>query len=426
MMQAHVREKMLDNAPQRRNPENREELRNRPKVIVHVDMDAFFAAVEERDNPALKGLPVIVGGQKNTRGVVTTSNYIAREYGIHAGMSLFEAGRRCPGGIYIRTSGGKYTAVSLQLMQILRRYSPIVEPYSIDEAFLDGTGCSDLMGGAVEYGSRIKRAIRTELHLTASVGMGSSRIVAKIASGLQKPDGLTIIDPDHTAEILGPLPVAKVPGIGPANQKALEKIGVFTVQQLVDCPESLLTHAMGAHGRDLGAMLKGKPGRDRVIALEERPDDKSMGHERTFSTNVTDLKTLHEQLLYLSDRATRRMRKEKYLGRVVTLKLRLHDFKTFDHQRRLEEWTDDPNEIYKASQRLLSDLWKPGDPAVRLIGISVSGLVRPGEPAGVQKNLFNAKQVETKAKLLQAVDLLRDQFGEEIVSIAGGAKKRKY
>ena len=419
MMRAKVREKMLDDAPPRRKPSSKGDVHE--TIIVHVDMDAFFAAIEERDNPALKGKPVIVGGQKGTRGVVTTANYEARKCGIHAGMSLMDAGRRCPDGIYVRTKGGKYTAVSVELMKTLRQFSPVVEPYSIDEAFLDATGCVKTFAEAENYGRQIKEAIQQRLNLTASVGIAPSRIVAKIASGLEKPDGLTVIPPDRVAAVLGPLPIREVPGIGPATEKVLMGINVHTVQQLVDCPESLLAHSLGAHGRDLRALLRGNPGRN-VVALEERPDDKSMGHERTFGQDVNDLGTLHRQLLYLCDRATRRMRKEQYVGRVVTLKLRLHDFKTFDHQRKLESWTDDPMEIYRTARELLTDLWRPGDPAVRLIGVSVSGLLKPGDPLGVQTNLFDARRAETRNRILGAVDRLRDLYGEDIVEIAGGSR----
>ncbi|MFH0881559.1 MAG: DNA polymerase IV [bacterium] len=424
MMQAKVRERMLDDAPERRKPSPKS-VKTAVSIIVHVDMDAFFAAIEERDNPALRGKPVIVGGPKGGRGVVTTANYVARKYGIHAGMSLMDAGRRCPNGIFVRTKGGKYTAVSLELMQTLRQFSPIVEPYSIDEAFLDGTGCAEYYGGAESYGRRIKETIRQRLNLTASVGIAPSRIVAKIASGLNKPDGLTIIPPEQVASVLWPLHIREVPGIGPATEKSLTALNVHTVRDLMECPESLLAHALGAHGRDLRALLCGsKPGIRDVVAMEERPDDKSMGHERTFGQDVTELAVLHRQLLYLCDRATRRMRKEDYVGRVVTLKLRLHDFKTFDHQRKLDSWTDDPLEIYRTARELLADLWRPGDPAVRLVGISVSGLIRQGDPLGVQTDLFDVRRTEARSKLLGAVDRLRDLYGEDIVEIAGGSRER--
>jgi len=418
MMRASVRERLRDDLPERRKPSRRNEAASE-YVIVHVDMDAFFAAIEERDNPSLRGKPVIIGGPKGSRGVVTTANYEARKYGVHAGMSLTEAGWRCPDGIYVRMKGGKYTAASVLLMQTLRQFSPLVEPYSIDEAFLDGTGCADRYGGPEAYGLRIKQAIREHLNLTASVGIAPSRIVAKIASGLDKPDGLTVIAPERVAETLAPLSIREVPGIGRVSEKNLTTLNVHTVRDLVECPESLLAHALGSHGRDLRAMLLGKPGRD-VIALEERADDKSMGHEHTFSEDVTEPAVLHRLLLYLCDRATRRMRKECYVGRVVTLKLRLHDFRTFDHQRKLDSWTDDPLVIFQVARELLAEIWRTGDQPVRLLGVSVSGLLRPGDPLGVQTDLFDARRAETRTRILGAMDHLRDMYGEKIVEIAGG------
>lgn len=420
MMRASVREKMLEKAPERRNPSPRSKTQQR--VIVHVDMDAFFAAVEERDNPALRGRPVIVGGTKGSRGVVTTANYTAREYGVHAGMSITEAERRCPQAAFVSTQGGKYTSASIELMKLLRRFSPTVSPYSIDEAFLDATGCIHLFGDAEQYGQAISRSIQETLCLTGSIGIGPSRIVAKMASGMNKPNGLTIVEPERVTEIFGPLPVRTVPGVGPATERTLAKIGIGTIQQLMDCSDFLLSHVLGIYGRDLKSALLGRDGeRDRVVAFEERPDDKSMGHERTFSADVGDPNVLHSQLLYLSERVTRRMRKESYLGRIVTVKLRTRDFVTRDHQKKLESWTDDPLVIYTAARQLLAHLWNPGDMPIRLIGVTASGLVRPGDPLGVQQNLFNAKEVARRGMLLRAVDTLQDQFGEKIVRLAAGS-----
>lgn len=417
-MRASVREQMLEKAPARRKPS--EAAASKQRIIAHVDMDAFFAAIEERDNPRLHGKPVVVGGAKGTRGVVTTANYEARKSGVHAGMSLMEAERRCPDAMFVRSKGGKYTSVSLQLMSLLRKFSPSVEPYSIDEAFLDATGCVHLFGDVEEYGRAIGRAIQETLNLTGSIGIAPSRIVAKMASGMDKPNGLTIVEPDRVAEIFGPLPVETVPGVGPATQRALATIGVKTIQQLVDCPESLLSHKLGMHGRDLRSTLRDEEGRDRVVALEERSDDKSMGHERTFRIDVDDPKVIQSQLLYLCDRATRRMRKEHYLGRVVTVKLRTKDFETHDHQKKLELWTDDPIQIYEAVRSIFKRIWQPGDKPIRLIGVSVSGLLRPGDPVGVQQHLFKGSSIERRGSLLNALDRIRDVYGEGSIELAAG------
>ncbi|MDP8207455.1 MAG: DNA polymerase IV [Candidatus Electryonea clarkiae] len=394
-------------------------------LILHVDMDAFFAAIEEKDNPSIKGKPVIIGGPKGSRGVVTTCNYPARKYGVHSGMSLSLAGRLCPDGIYLKTFSGKYTWVSLRLMALMRRYSPQVEPYSIDEAFLDATGCAQLWGGAEEYGRAVKNAIKNTLNLTASVGIGPSRIVAKMASDLNKPDGLAVIEAHDVRNVLGPLPVEKIPGVGESTRKTLAGMGIRTVAQLADYPVKLMKAKIGVNGEALIKMAQGKGG-DKITGLEERPDDKSMGHEHTFMTNVERCDILHGKLLHLCDKATRRMRRENYLGKVVTLKLRTSNFKTYSHQRALVHQTDDAQEIYKVASVLLSDLWKEGEMPVRLIGISVSRLFRPGEGNGVQEDLFYAETVCKRLKMYKALDSLRDTYGEDILGFAGGVRSRRH
>ncbi len=413
MLHPVVRQKLQNDA------ERREPIRNAPIscTILHVDMDAFFAAVEERDNPSLRGKPVIIGGEKNTRGVVTTCNYVARKYGIHAGMSLYEAGRRCPHGIYLRTHGAKYTWVSLCLMELLRRFSPKVEPYSIDEAFLDATGCYHLWGTPSQYGMAVKEAIREHLDLTASVGIGPSKVIAKMASGLEKPDGLTVVPPEKIGEVFGNLPVKTIPGVGKATEESLHKLGVETIGQLSTVPVRLMRAALGINGEHLVKIAGGKS-TERVVAMEERPDDKSMGHEHTFSSDVTDEQTLHGQLLHLCDKAARRMRKEHYLGNVLTLKLRRCDFLTRTHQNKLPHYTDDPQEIYLVARRLLHDLWTPGDAPIRLIGISVSGLFSPTPARGLQEDLFLDETGFRRNRLFQALDQIRDVYGENSLGFA--------
>lgn len=417
MMRAEVRDRIRKGVEEA-SPRRPQSAATTPRVVVHVDMDAFFAAIEERDNPSLRGKPVIVGGPKGSRGVVTTANYVARTFGVHAGMSLAEAERRCPQAIHVGTKGGKYSWVSVQLMGILRNFSPKVEPYSIDEAFLDATGCERLFGDAHTYGRKIKEAIRRELNLTASVGVGPSRIVAKMASGLEKPDGLTVIRPEDVGPVFGPLPVETIPGVGPATRKVLNQLGLVTINDLTNAPMSLLHKMLGMHGRELWRIVHGHSG-ESVVALEERPDDKSMGHEHTFHEDISDIRILHSRLLYLCEKATRRLRKSGYLGRVVTLKLRTWDFVTRDHQRKMDEWTDDPFEVFRIAKELLADLWQPGGKPIRLIGISLSGLVIPSEHKGVQANLFTASSRDQRQKLFNAVDRMKDAYGEKIIGMAG-------
>ena len=417
MMRAEVRDR-IRRGIEAESPRRPRSTPGLASLVVHVDMDAFFAAIEERDNPSLRGKPVVVGGPKGSRGVVTTANYVARTYGVHAGMAITEVERRCPDAIHVSTKGGKYSWVSVQLMGILRRFSPIVEPYSIDEAFLNGTGCVHLYGNQEEYGRQIKEAIHNELNLTASVGIGPSKIVAKMASGLEKPDGLTIIRPQDVGPVFGPMSVRTIPGVGPSTEKVLNRLQIFTINDLSQASMALLQKFMGKHGRDLAEMIRGKSGSE-IIALEERPEDKSMGHEHTFHVDVSNHEILLSRLLYLSEKATRRMRKSGYLGRVVTLKLRTYDFHTRDHQKKLGEWTDDPGTIYETAKELLDDLWHKGDKPIRLIGVSVSGLVHPDIFHGVQHNLFTAEKRERRIRLFNAVDQVKDQYGEKVLGMAG-------
>lgn len=425
MMRAHVRDRLTESNRRALGPGEPHRNPTRARVIVHVDMDAFFAAIEERDNPALRGKPVIVGGPKGSRGVVTTANYVARGYGVGSGMSLAKAERLCPDAVHISTKGGKYTWVSLQIMEIMRRFSPEVEPYSVDEAFLDGSGCAHLFGGLYHYGAAIKRAILDELELTASVGIGPSRVVAKMASGMNKPDGLTVIEPHRVAARLGPLPVGKIPGVGPTTEQALKSLNINMIRQLVECPRDLLEMKLGKHGDDLANKLAGAEGIDR-IGLEQPVDDKSKGHEHTFHRDVTSRSRLLQQLLVQCEMVSRRMRRDLFVGRRVTLKLRTHDFRTRSHQRVTRDWTDDPVELFQVARGLLDDIWREEERIpVRLVGVSVSGLIRPGEPAGVQEDLFLARLRERRALLFRAVDDLRDRYGENIVGLAAGYGSRR-
>ncbi len=418
MLNPHVSTRMRADADRRKTQDRTSE---ESSLILHVDMDAFFAAIEERDNPALKGHPVIIGGPKGTRGVVTTCNYVARGYGVHSGMSLYEAGKLCPDGIFLKTTGRKYMDASIRMMAILRQFSPKVEPYSVDEAFLDASGCAWLWGGAREYGAAIKRTIMEKLNLVASVGIGPSRTVAKIASGLDKPDGLLVIDAQETLKVLGPLSVRKIPGVGKATEQALLTLDIHTIEDLIRCPVYKLRAVLGMAGEQLHRTMRGKGG-DKVVALEERPDDKSMGHENTFMENVIKESVLQSCLLHLCDKAARRMRREQYVGNLVTLKLRTFDFHTRTHQRAMKTFTNDPIDIYETAKSLLRELWREGDKSVRLIGISVSHLMCPSEQRGVQDDLFLATVRQRREVMFTALDRVRDRYGEDILGFAGGMR----
>jgi DNA polymerase IV len=423
MMRSNVRDKLYEDIP--REKVKRPDQAKENAMVGHIDMDAFFASIEERDNPSLCGKPVVVGGPKGSRGVVTTANYVARKYGIHAGMSTIEADRRCPDLIHVGTKGGKYTWVSIEIMNILRRFSPCVEPSSIDEAVIDVTGFERLYNSIEEYGYAIKRAIKDELRLTATIGFGPTRIIAKMASDMQKPDGLTVIRRDEVAKILSPLSVGKIPGIGASTKAALANINIHTIGDLRDCPEEILKVTFGKHGNKLKEIALANS--DNVVSgFERRTNDKSMGHEHTFGSDVANIDIIHSYMLYMSEKVSRRMRKKGYLGRVVNLKLRTFDFKTRTHQRHIDDWTDDYASIYTTAKELLTDIWNPGDKHVRLVGISMSGLVKPSEGNGVQTNIFTANRLAARTELFKAIDNIKDTYGEKSLGMAGCLDRYSY
>jgi DNA polymerase-4 len=387
------------------------------KWILHIDMDAFFAAVEIRDNPWLKGKPIIVGGAPNSRGVVTTGSYEARSFGIHAGMPLAEAARLCPHGIFLRTYGNKYVNASVELMKILRRFSDIVEPYSIDEAFVDITHSLRLYRGAKELAMEMKHQIRRHLNLTGSIGIGPNRLVAKMASRMQKPNGLTIIPRDKVRDIFDPLPVRDMLGVGPATEQVLNRLGIMTIEQLRKASPKMLARYFGVGGKELINMANGK-GDSLVVSFEHRQREKSMGHEHTFGIDTNDQEQIHAQLRYLSEKVTRRLREAGLGGKRVTLKLRTTDFDTTTHQMSLSNPVDDDIVIYWISVKLLHEIWDKTTP-VRLVGVSASRLM-PVSSQGYQAYLFDTENSHHRRRLSRILDTIRDRYGENIISSASG------
>ena len=387
------------------------------KTILHMDMDAFFAAVEIRDNPWMRGKPIIVGGSPTGRGVVTTCSYEARGFGIHAGMPGREAARLCPHGIFVRGCGTKYVHASVEIMKILRQYSDIVEPYSIDEAFVDITHSIRLFGGANNLAMAIKRDIRRRLNLTCSIGIGPNRLVAKMASRMQKPDGLTILPKEKVREVFDLLPVRDILGIGPSTEEALKKLGIRTIQQLRKASPSMLKRYFGVGGKELIQMAKGQGG-SVVTSIEHREREKSMGHEHTFGEDTLDLEKIHAQLMYLSEKVARRLREAGLGGRRITLKLRTTGFVTITHQLSLSNPMDNDDIIYFCSKKLLHDVWEEWNP-VRLVGVSVSRLMHVPNN-GYQPHLFMRKTVHKRKELSSIMDGIRDRYGEKSIGSASG------
>ena len=379
-----------------------------PRAIIHVDMDAFYAAIEQRDRPDLRGKPVIVGADPRGRGVVSTASYEARRYGIHSAMPISEAYRRCPYGVYLPVDGAKYARVSAGIMGILEEFSPVVEPLSLDEAFVDMTGTERLLWPPIEVVGRIKQRILAETDLTASAGLAPNKFLAKIASDLEKPDGLVVVEPGREAEFLAPLPIRAMWGVGTVSEADFKGMGIETVGQLARTPKDLLTKRFGALGSHLWVLAHGIDNRE-VIPWREA---KSIGAEETFSVDHRDLTLLEATLLAQAERVARECREARVRGWTVTMKLRFSDFRTLTRSQTLRCSTDQAGEIYEEARRLLGETHVGRE--IRLIGISVSNLVPATDP--LQLDLFAPR--DRKERVAQAMDRLREKFGPEAIARA--------
>jgi DNA polymerase-4 len=375
-----------------------------PRTIIHVDMDAFYASVEQRDRPELRGRPVIVGADPRGRGVVAASSYEARRFGVHSAMPIGRAARLCPDGVFLPVDMEKYAGVSRQIMAILAGFTPLVEPLSIDEAFLDLTQTRALFGAGEEQARRIKSRIRTAVGLPASVGVASNKFIAKVASDLEKPDGLVVVAPGGEADFLAPLPVSRLWGAGRVITADLESMGIRTIGQLAAIPPSHLQSRFGRGGALMSALAHGVDER----AVEPFAPPKSMGAEETFELDHRDGERLRATLRGQAERVARELRAEGYAGRTVTLKLRFADFSTITRSH-----TGDPTQdgltVYREASALLDRvvLRQP----VRLIGLSVSGL----GPAGEGQLALLGPDAVRRERLSRALDRLVERFGEASV-----------
>jgi DNA polymerase-4 len=382
--------------------------------ILHVDMDAFYASVEQRDNPSLAGLPVCVGGPESGRGVIAAASYEARRFGVHSGQPTAQARRLCPELVLLPPDFDRYTAASRAIMEVFRSYTPLVEPLSLDEAFLDVSGCERLHGSAVEIGRAIKREILRETALVASVGVAPSKFLAKLASDLDKPNGFRVIEPDQVAEVLRPLPVSKIFGVGERTAKRLGAMGIHTVGDLSDRPRSEVAAEFGASGVWIHDLAHGIDTR----RVTPRREEKSHGMERTFATDITDREELRLFLLQFCEAIAYGLRDKGLRGRTITLKARFADFKTVTRTKTLTSATNLGPRIYSTARELL-DRVRPGP--LRLVGVQVSGLEDVRKP--VQPSLFEDLGADPEAppsdpaygeKLARAtagLDRLRKKYG---------------
>ncbi len=369
-------------------------------------MDAFYAAVEVLDNPSLKGRPVIVGGSQK-RGVVSSASYEARIFGVHSGQPVATAMRLCPKGIFVPVRMSRYKEVSEQVFEIFYQFTPLVEPLSIDEAFLDVTGSVRLFGPPEEIAKMIKRAVVEEIGITVSAGVAPSKFVAKIASDLRKPDGLTVVPEEKVKAFLGSLPIDKLWGVGKVTQEALALLSVRTVGDLSRLPLEVLEGQFGKHGTHLHLLSQGID--DREVEVSE--EVKSIGHEETFADDLLDIEAVRRELLSLATRVSRRLRRHGIAGKTVTLKVKYHDFVQVTRSETLPEVTDDGGEIFRRCCLLLEKT-EVGKRPARLLGISVSQLLAQGREK--QLSLFQKRFTAPKRKKLNlALDKISEKFGED-------------
>jgi len=375
-------------------------------------MDAFYASVEQRDRPELRGRPVVVGADPAGRGVVSAASYEARRFGVHSAMPIGRAARLCPDATFLPVDMAKYAAVSRQVMAILAEFTPLLEPLSIDEAFLDVTGTERLHGDGPAVARTIKSRIATALSLTASVGVAANKFVAKVASDLRKPDGLVVVEAGREADFLAPLPVSRLWGVGRVTGASLEEMGIRTIGQLASLPIEYLEARFGPGARALQDLALGLDDR----AVEPYAAPKSMGAEETFGHDHRDVERLAATLREQAERVARELREEGYAGRCVTLKLRFADFSTLTRRH-----TDDPTQdgllIYRRACALLERI--PLRQPVRLIGLSVSGL---GPAAAGQLSLLQPDPAR-RERLAQAMDRVTARFGEDSLRPASLLRK---
>jgi DNA polymerase IV len=377
------------------------------RTILHVDLDAFFAAVEQRDHPELRGRPVIVGGGgPSDRGVVSTASYEARVFGVRSAMPLRTAGRLCPTGVFLPVNGAKYQAVSREVMTVLRRFTPQVEPISIDEAFLDVTGSRTLFGDGETIGRRIKADVREAVDLTISVGVATTKLVAKIASDLRKPDGLVVVPPGEEAAFLAPLDIGRLWGVGEKSAAVLRQYGVRTIGDLAALPADLLVRRFGKHG---GALADRARGLD-ADPVSGRDPAKSIGHEHTFDVDTSDREAIERTLLAMSEGVAGRLRDSGVKAATITVKIRDSSFRTITRQRTLPQATDLTEPIFRTALELARP--EVRGLRVRLLGVTASGL---GERE--QLPLFAAEDPRRR-RAVEAADAVRHRFGERAITRA--------
>ncbi len=386
-----------------------------PQTILHVDLDAFFAAVEQRDDPTLRGRPVLVGGSVE-RGVVAAASYEARAFGVHSAMPMAEALRRCPRAVVISHNFGRYAEASRGFFQVLDRYAPTVEPLSLDEAFLDVTGSERLLGDGPTIARSIKAEVLREQGLVASVGVAPSKFVAKIASDIRKPDGLCVVKPQDVLAFLHPLPVSRLWGVGKVTREKLAALGLSTIGQVAGYPEQILRSRLGSNtGAHLAALARAEDPR-RVQAHDKAV---SIGHEQTFDVDIADPDVIGVLLLGQSERVAARLRHGELRTRTVTIKIKFADFRQITRRRTLRDPTSDGAVIGRIAKELLSEVaiddLHGKRRRVRLCGVSAGNL----EPRQAPRQLTLHEAARERGEILgDTLDQIQEKFGDGTIKRA--------
>ncbi|HEY1462829.1 MAG TPA: DNA polymerase IV [Terriglobales bacterium] len=389
-----------------------------PKTIFHVDMDAFFVSVEELFDPSLKGKAVVVGGQRGERGVVAAASYEARKFGVHSAMPLRTAEKLCPHAIFVNGHPERYRECSDKVYEILNLFSPLVEMASIDEAYLDMTGTNRLHGPPLKAAHSLHKKIKDITQLNCSIGIGTSRLIAKVSSAKAKPHGVLFVMPGQEAKFLAPLDVRDIPGVGRVTEKNLQALGIHQVGDLAKLDDAYLEEKFGKWGLALAGKSRGFDAGgwfDTEVGADT--EAKSISHEHTYNEDTADAQQLEATLMQLSQMVGRRLRESRFFARTIQLKLRYKDFTTITRAHSLPDATQIDTEIFQQIRILFRKNWKKGSP-VRLLGVHASSF----EEATQQGDLLEGNRRERWQQALTAADKLRDRYGESSVTIASGLK----
>ncbi|MBV9623438.1 MAG: DNA polymerase IV [Acidobacteria bacterium] len=389
-----------------------------PKTVFHVDMDAFFVSVEELFDPALKGKPVVVGGQRQERGVVSAASYEARKFGVHSAMPLRTAARLCPEATFVDGHPDRYREYSEKVYRVLESFSPQVEMVSIDEAYVDMTGTARLHGPPMLAAHKLHASMKAQTQLNCSIGIGASRLIAKVCSGKAKPHGVFYAIPGGEAKLLAPLDVRDIPGVGKVTEQKLRGLGIHTVGDMATIEDRLLERHLGKWGLALAGKARGEDaGAWFAGTIGQAEPAKSISHEHTFNEDTANVEQIEATLMRLSEMVGRRLREHGFQARTVQLKLRYKDFTTITRARTLEMPTQLDNEIFREIDHLFHANWRKGA-EIRLLGVQASSFAAPS----AQGDFLNDGDRGRWQQALSAVDRVRDRFGESSITLATGMK----